>query len=133
MNWLSVDSYIAQFGSEEAIALTDRANSGAPNEALIRAAITTAQSLAISYLGDRAAAVNALSQPPAVLVNVLADLSRHQLYDAGAPEEVTARRATAISWLRDVAAGRAALPLTSAPGSGQPMAVADKRQFGARL
>lgn len=131
MTYLSLTEYLDIFGREEAIALTDRAGTGNPGEAVIEAAIAGAASLADSYLGTTARHIQALPETPPALRRALADMVRCSLYDAGAPEEVTRRQQAATAWLRDLAAGRAQLTgVDAAPSAVAPVSTQPPRHFG---
>lgn len=87
------------------------------NEAKINASLSAATEEADSYL--RARVRLPLSTIPEVLVGYVCDLARYRLADTeeNRSETIIARRADALNWLKDVAAGRASLPATTLDSS----------------
>ncbi|MCR9089869.1 MAG: DUF1320 domain-containing protein [Proteobacteria bacterium] len=73
-----------------------------------------------SYLATRYAVP--VDPAPSRLVAVALDIARYRLYDDAAPDTVQKRYEAAIKWLRDLAAGKAAL--TADDGSAIPEAEA---------
>lgn len=80
-------------------------------------AAADADALVDSYLGAVPGRTFALpvDPVPAVLAGIAADLVRFNLWAARASEEVRNRRDQAVAWLKDVVAGKAALPLAADP------------------
>lgn len=99
----------SRFGQMEIIQLTDRSNLGVVDSVVLDRAINDAQAVADGYL--RGAYSLPLASIPAELTRVCSDLTRFFLYDNQSLPIVQQRRDEAISWLRDVAAGRVSLGL----------------------
>ena len=104
-----------RFGADEIAQLLDDDRSGTEQpgeaEALARAC-EDASTLIDGYLASRYSLP--LAEVPALVVGWAADIARHRLWDERAPEEVRRRYEDALAQLRDLAAGRLALP----PGAG---------------
>lgn len=112
MPYATQSQMVERFGALELIQLTDRAEplTGAIVAAVLDAALLDADQEIDSYL--RGVRALPLAEPiPERLVRVACDLARYHLYDDRAPEGVRTRYQDAIRWLRDVAAGKAALGL----------------------
>lgn len=77
-----------------------------------------------SYLSTRYSVP--VSPAPKRLIAVALDIARYRLYDDAAPEQVNDRYDRAVAWLRDIAAGRAALT----DDAGTPIAPADEPTAG---
>lgn len=104
-------------GEQELIELTDRTASGEVDAARVDGALLTATSVADSYLG-RVVTVP-LTTVPALLNTHVCNIARYQLYGDQPTDEVRRRFDDAITWLKDVAAGRADLGLP--PESGEQL------------
>lgn len=116
MAYAELTDLIAAFGEEEILALADRDDDGVADATVIASAQSRSQSLIDGYLGGRYG-VPVVSPYPVVLVGVDADIQRYLLYDNESPDRVKEAYQFAISWLRDVAAGRVVLTLP-APATG---------------
>lgn len=110
----------SRFKLEELIQLTDRARTGVLNESVLNQALSDAQAVIDGYL--RTAGVLPLANVPPELVRVCCDLARFFLHGDRVTPVVQQRRDEAMSWLRDVAAGRASLVLDAAGNVAQPVA-----------
>lgn len=110
-------TFALRFGQAELDQLTDAATGMGLDYAQAEA---DADALVDSYLGavpGRAFALPVDPVPP-VLAGIAADLVRFNLWANRASEEIRTRRDQAVAWLKDVVAGKAALPLaaeTAAP------------------
>ena len=100
------------FGETEILQLTDRDGAGTPSAGFVAAVLARADALIDSYLLGRYALP--LDPTPTVLVATACDLARYWLYDDAAPDRVRQSYEDAMSWLRDVAAGRVLLQLPAA-------------------
>lgn len=98
---------ITRFGEAELIQLTDRDYLGAVNLAVLDKGIADASAIIDGYL--RNAYSLPLANTPAELNRVCADLTRYLLMDDRATDQVKMRRDDAMSWLKDLSAGRASL------------------------
>lgn len=107
MPYATQQNLIDRFGEPELIQLTDRAQTGAIDAAVLDQAIADADAEINSYL-------TAYSLPllvvPANLVRVACDIARYYLYDDQMVESVKQRYDNAIAWLKLVAAGKIVLP-----------------------
>lgn len=108
---------ITRFGEKELIELTDRTGQGVLDMAVLDKAIADAGALIEGYL--RNAYSLPLASIPAELNRVCADLARYFLMDDRATDQVKMRRDDAMSWLKDVSAGRASLGLGIDIATGQ--------------
>lgn len=125
------------FGDDELIQLTDRANppAGAIDATVLARALAAADALANNYLAMRYSVP--LANTPAVLVEACCDIARYELTRGPglrATDEIKNRYDQRVSWLRDVAAGRATLGTdadTLTPSSaGLPEMTSGGRIFG---
>lgn len=96
--------------NDEGMAILAGDEDGVLNEAEINASLSAATEEADSYLRERVRLP--LTTVPEVLVGYVCDLARYRLADTeeNRSETIIARRADALNWLKDVAAGRASLP-----------------------
>jgi phage gp36-like protein len=95
---------IGRFGEQELIQLTDRANTGAIDSAVVTAAINMATADINSYIGRRYALP--LSATPDVLQDKCELLARYRLYENGATDQVRRDYEDAIKWLEGVRDGK---------------------------
>ena len=125
--YLGITELIARFGENEITQLSDRANSGIYDEAVVQTAIDDASAEAEGYLRIRYTLP--LPEIPALLTKLVADLARHELYDQAPPPVVEERRASALRQLRDIGAGRLRLfpeATTPSPVEGVQIAPAER-------
>jgi phage gp36-like protein len=121
MLYATQQDLIDRFGEDELIQLTDRADppAGAIDAAVAARALDAAEAMIDGYVGVRYALP--LAQVPPLLTGIACDLARYHLYTNQATETVSARRDQAVATLRDIAAGKLALPVgeteTPAPAS----------------
>lgn len=157
MNYLTVSDLITRFGAEELAQVTDRGTprlvtadllsaaaagtdmagwSDADVEAVtkvmvsIEQAIEDAQSAIDGYLSGRYG--TPMATPPAVVKRLACDIARYYLYDDHATETVQKRYDAAISFFRDVSAGKVNLgpeAQTEAPTGGTVELVTSGRVF----
>ncbi len=104
---------VALFGEAELLALTDRTGVGTIDAAVVAGAITKASDLIDGYIGARYALP--LSTVPPLLKGFCEDIARHALYTVERPKNVDDARDAAVSYLKDVAAGRASLGAAVTP------------------
>jgi phage gp36-like protein len=124
MKYANVSDMIELYGSEELQQLTDRgtANVALPDSSLIQNAIEDAEAEVDAYLVNRYALP--LAVIPDNLKRLTCDIARYQLYGAALTEEVEKRYKSAITFLKNVASGIAALGAGSsgsAPKSDNPV------------
>lgn len=98
---------ITRFGEAEIIQLTDRNFTQVINLTVLDKGIADASAIIDGYL--RNAYSLPLASIPAELNRVCADLTRYLLMDDRATDQVKMRRDDAMSWLKDLSAGRASL------------------------
>lgn len=135
MAYVTQQDLIDRFGSTELIQLTDRTNMPATtiDATVVAAAISDAENVADSYMAKRYALP--LSPVPDVLVPVVANLARYNLYGERAEKESAIYRnyKDAIAWLKDVSSGTVQLEADGVaadqPTSGQVQVSAPDRVF----
>ena len=104
------------YGAELLLLIADRDNDGAVDDEAVTDALTQAGSVAESYIGARYTLP--LPSVPEALKSAVVDLAVHRLAATAdaATEQQAERRKNAISWLRDVQAGKANLGLDTNTG-----------------
>jgi phage gp36-like protein len=105
--YLSADEYVARFGTEETVRLTDQDRKNVVDRARLEAALKDATDTVESYLGVRYALP--LSPVPQVVKGLVAALAREKLFSQRPTPQVTAEADRARSQLRDLSAGRMVL------------------------
>ena len=131
MPYLAKSDMVALFGETELIQLTDRANLGVIDDAVLAVAMTYAEDLFDAII-PRAIRPDTTK----FITNLVADIARWRLYDDVVPDNVQARYTEAMRLLRDAAAGRANLGVSEITGelatvSSSVKATKSKRVFGA--
>lgn len=114
MNYCTRQDLIDRFGEDELIQLTDRAGTGAVDDAVLDQAIEDASGEIDGYLASGGYATP-LSPVPRIVTAKACDMARHALYDDHATEQVRKRYEDAIRFLRAIADGTVRLGV-SAPG-----------------
>jgi phage gp36-like protein len=111
---------IARFGEREVIALTDRDMNGTIDDAVIAAGLAAAEAEITGYLAGRYALP--FNSVPAILVGYCCDIARYRLTgtEVTCTDDITARHADAMRYLRSVAKGEISLGIdqTGAPVGG---------------
>lgn len=137
MPYLTLSDLLAAHSEQALIDLTDRTDppTGTIVAAVVDAAIAGACAEVDSYLGQRYSVP--LSDPvPAAVTDAALTITWYRLHtDRAADKDLRVRYEDAVRWLRDVSAGRAALPgvatSSTAPAVGLVMlAEAPPRLFG---
>lgn len=134
MTYAVQSDLVTAFGSDELVQLTDRADppTGTIDATIVARALEAADGEIDSYLAGRYSLP--LASVPAILRDCAADIARYRLHDRGVPDRVKDAYKDRISWLRDVAAGRANLGLAQeslTPSSaGIPEITSGGRVFG---
>ncbi|WP_028574353.1 gp436 family protein [Desulfonatronovibrio hydrogenovorans] len=130
MPYCTVQDLIKRFGESEMIELTDREHSGEVDHDVAQRALDDAAAEVDGYLGSRYSLP--LSEPPAVLSRVTADIARFRLHDTLATEEVRKRYEDARQFLEHVARGKISLGVTPPPetSTGSPRVRKGVRVFG---
>jgi phage gp36-like protein len=124
-----------RFGTDELAQLTDRVNGTLVEATVVAAALADADALIEGYLAQRYALP--VSPVPTLLLRIACDVARFLLHGKSAGEKVREAYDDAVKLLRDLAAGRAALPgaaaapaaQTPAAAGGTPQAAAPTRIF----
>lgn len=119
MTYASLTDLIARAGDKEILQIADRDRDLLPDPDVIAAALTHADNLVNGYVGARYTVP--LGTVPDLVRTWSVSIARYYLHRNGAPENVGQDYKDAIAALKDVAAGRIALPL---PSGGAPAAVA---------
>ncbi|WP_420996237.1 gp436 family protein [Cupriavidus sp. 30B13] len=114
MAYATRDDMAARFGEDELIELTDRANVGEVDEAVLAAALDDASAEIDSYLAGRYAVP--LAQVPRFLTGLCQDIARYRLCGSGtrATDDINERYRNAIRFLEKVASGAVSIgPIAS--------------------
>jgi phage gp36-like protein len=101
--YLTAEEYIARFGLDETVRLTDQAGTGTVGEALGKALTSAASRIEASL---RTRYTLPLAEAPELLKDIAADLARERLHTLYPTPEVTARADRARADLKDIAAGK---------------------------
>jgi phage gp36-like protein len=129
--YLSIAEFVANFGLEEVVRMTDLAGDGRIDRDLLVNALAAVQAVADAYIANRYAVP--LVEAPAVVKTAIADMARARLYPRGAPEGVSDAAKAALKLLERIGAGQLPLPALEAPAeapSSAPIAVsAGTRQY----
>lgn len=117
MAYATVATLIAMYGEQEVISLTDRAErenaedtAGTVDATVALEALERASSEADTYIAVRYSLP--LASAPEALMAVVCDIARFRLTGGETTETtpIADRYKAAVTWLKDVAAGRAVLP-----------------------
>jgi phage gp36-like protein len=106
--YLTAEEYVARFGEEETVRLTDKDRKQVVDKATLLAALKDATDLVESYLGVRYTLP--LSPVPPLVKGLVAALAREKLHSQRPTPQVTAEADRARSMLKDLSAGRMTLP-----------------------
>lgn len=109
---------VSRHGETEIIQLSDRANTGAMDAAVVTAKLADADAEIDAYLAQKFTLP--LPFVPDVLKRIACDIARYHLYDDRATEDVIRRYKAAIDFLRDVVKGTAGIGIDPGTGSGAP-------------
>lgn len=133
MGYATRQDMIDRFGEAELVQATnlEEENTFQIVDRVLNAALAYADSLIDSYL--RAKYVLPLASVPAVLIDTACDLARFRLWVQKPSEAVSERNSQALSFLKSVASGAAALvvaaPAESPAPQGGPVVQAGDRVF----
>ena len=106
--YLSITEFVANFGLDEVVRMTDVAGDGRIDRDLLVNALAAAQALADAYVAARFTVP--LVSPPQLVKTIVADLARARLYPNGAPEGVGDAAKAATALLVQIGAGKLQLP-----------------------
>ncbi len=109
--YLTADEYVARFGIQETVSLTDEIGGGTVGQGLGKA-LSDAAARIEAYLAGRHTLP--LAATPEVLKVIAADLTRERLFTNHPTEEVTRRADQARKDLRDIATGNLVLIVDNA-------------------
>ena len=117
--YLSAAEYVARFGQEETVRITDEARAGVIDKPRLSAALRDASEFAEAFLASRYSIP--LSSAPPILKGIIADLAREALFGQRPLPAVTAAADRARQALRDFSSGRMVLAIeTGAEAELQP-------------
>lgn len=103
---------VKRFGEDELIALTDRANAGSIDSAVLDSALSDAANTIDGYLAAKYPLP--LVNVPDVLIRLCGDIARYYLYDENASDQVTKRYDDAIKDLTKISNGTITLGVPEA-------------------
>lgn len=131
MTYATQQNLLDRYGEQELIELTDRANLGVIDAAVLAQALADADAEINGYLAGRYALP--LATTPVVLVRAACDIARFNLHKDAAPELVQKRRDDAVKFLALVGQGKIGLGLDAAaetaPATGGPQHAGGARVF----
>jgi phage gp36-like protein len=132
MSYATRDDFIARYGEDELRQITDMATPPGDtiDDAVIAARLDDADAEINSYLAARVD--TPVAPVPHRVKQVACVIARYLLWRDHASERVRQDYADAIAWLKDVAAGKAAIGdtgATEAPSGGAPQVSAPERVF----
>lgn len=105
-----------RFGADEILQLTDRDADGAADDGVLAGAIADAGATIDTYLAKRYDLP--LAEVPPALTRIACNLVRYALHKEDPPDRVSDANKEAMTFLRDVAAGRAVLDIAGDEPSG---------------
>ena len=131
MPYATLQDLLDRFGEDELLQVADRDDDGVIDTAVADSALKDAEELIDSYIARRYRLP--LASVPASLVRATANIARYFLYKDEPTEAAQKGYDQAITWLKDIAAGRALLDAEgSEPASssaGEPRVIAPGRTF----
>ncbi|TBV76875.1 gp436 family protein [Pseudoxanthomonas winnipegensis] len=134
MGYATRDDLVSRFGETEVAQLSDRANTGQINEAVVADKLADAEAEIDAYLGGRFKLP--LQVVPEVLKRVACDIARYHLQDDRATEDVVRRYKDAITFLQLIVKGTVSIgadPLGQTPAASDlPDFAGGERTFDAR-
>ncbi|WP_241565249.1 gp436 family protein [Paenirhodobacter populi] len=130
--YASLEDLIERAGDKELRDIADRDRDGAPDAAVIEAALQDADNLVNTYVGAKYPVP--LPSTPPIVRTWATSIARYVLHRNGAPEHVETDYKDAIAALKDVARGVATLPVEAgesaiAASSGTVMAAHPPQVF----
>jgi phage gp36-like protein len=128
MPYCAIADFIATFGEQETVAVTNLYTPGAIaiDEPNLEQALTDASALIDGYIQGRVTLPLTDLQVPATLKACCADIARYRLDRNRCREEVRIRYEDWISWLKDVSKGVVNLGLDSQSPPESPTSVPDR-------
>lgn len=136
MAYATVQNMIDRFGESELIDISDRSDAGEVDADVVGAALADASEIVDGYAGPRYRLP--LDPAPALIVRLVCNLARYYLHKDVPPDVVKANYGTAMTELRDIAAGRlrlaaAGVDAPAAPSAGIVLDGDDRVFSGASL
>jgi phage gp36-like protein len=128
--YLSIAEFVARFGLDETVRMTDALGNGRIDRQLLVSALGDVQAIADAYLAARFSVP--LAEAPAIVKTAIADMARARLYPRGAPEGIAEAGKAALKLLERIAEGKLALPAL-APIAAAPSASLILVDAGTRL
>lgn len=116
MSYATISDLADRTGDQELRQIADRDRDMLPDQPVVDAALIHADNLIDGYIGAKYALP--LAVVPDLLRTWAVSIARHFLHRNGAPDHVSQDYKDALTSLKDVAAGRMALPI--AQGSSAP-------------
>jgi phage gp36-like protein len=110
--YLSIADFVARYGLEETVRMTDGDGSGRIDRTLLVGALAAAQAIADAHLAARYAVP--LTTVPEIVKLAIGDMARARLYPGGAPEGVDAQAKAQLKLLERIATGALPLPALEA-------------------
>jgi phage gp36-like protein len=120
MSYATKANMIARFGENEVIALTDRANLGVIDDAVLASALAEADAEIDPYLAPRHQLP--LASVPKILTGYACDIARYRLCGANVSETeaIRNRYKDAVRFLENVSSGKIGLGLDAANNVAKP-------------
>lgn len=112
MTYATQQDLVDRFGATELLQLSDRANTGSIDAAVVAKALADADAEIDSYLAARYTLP--LASSPEIIVRLAADMARYFLYDDRATDQVGKRYEAAVKLLRAISSGAASIGVDSA-------------------
>lgn len=133
MSYAAKANMIARFGEDEVIALTDRANVGTIDDAVLASALAEADAEIEPYLAPRHKLP--LASVPKILTGYACDIARYRLCGSSVTETdaIRNRYKDAVRFLESVAAGKIGLGLDAANNVAPPANTVQFSAPGARV
>lgn len=110
--YLSIGDFVARFGLDEVVRMTDAAGAGRIDRELLTRALADAQAIADAHLAGRY--LLPLAAVPPIVALAVADLARNRLYPRGAPDGVAEQARAATRLLERIQAGQMVLDAAAA-------------------
>lgn len=117
MSYCTLQDLIDRFSAHEITRLADRDEDGSSDTDVIEQALADADAEIDAYLAVRYQ-LPLIEPYPVRLEGLAADIARYRLQDDNPLDEVTERFRAAITFLRELANGKAALPGAIQPDTG---------------
>ncbi len=128
---LTIAEFVARFGLDEVVRMTDAAGDGRIGKDFLVSALTDAQAQVEAHLAGRYALP--ISPVPVIVKMLIADLARGRLYPSGMPDGIETQVKAAMRTLERIASGAiglgTAVPEAPVSGDGSPMHFSGGRAY----